>query len=84
MNNSRARMLKRLTGVIYEIAFSEASRIQMSFTRQIKIIYAKNNENLRGAGDRDRTGMASLEGWGSTIELHPQMKIRCVNKLHHA
>ena len=25
-----------------------------------------------GAGDRDRTGMASLEGWGSTIELHPQ------------
>ena len=24
-----------------------------------------------GAGDRDRTGMASLEGWGSTIELHP-------------
>jgi hypothetical protein len=27
---------------------------------------------LRGAGDRDRTGMASLEGWGSTIELHPR------------
>ena len=25
-----------------------------------------------GAGDRDRTGMASLEGWGSAIELHPQ------------
>ncbi len=24
-----------------------------------------------GAGDRDRTGMVSLEGWGSTIELHP-------------
>jgi hypothetical protein len=24
-----------------------------------------------GAGDRDRTGMASLEGWGSTIELRP-------------
>ena len=27
--------------------------------------------SVRGAGDRDRTGMASLEGWGSTIELHP-------------
>jgi hypothetical protein len=27
---------------------------------------------MLGAGDRDRTGMASLEGWGSTIELHPQ------------
>jgi hypothetical protein len=26
---------------------------------------------LAGAGDRDRTGMTSLEGWGSTIELHP-------------
>ena len=28
---------------------------------------------MLGAGDRDRTGMASLEGWGSTIELHPQV-----------
>ena len=27
---------------------------------------------LLGAGDRDRTGMASLEGWGSAIELHPR------------
>jgi hypothetical protein len=27
------------------------------------------------AGDRDRTGMASLEGWGSTIELHPRCAI---------
>ena len=24
------------------------------------------------AGDRDRTGMASLEGWSSTIELRPR------------
>jgi hypothetical protein len=35
-------------------------------------------DHLRGAripkraGDRDRTGRASLEGWGSTIELHPR------------
>jgi hypothetical protein len=27
---------------------------------------------LCGAGDRDRTGMASLEGWGSAIELRPR------------
>ena len=41
---------------------------------------------LGGAGDRDRTGMASLEGWGSTIELHPRIlaqssqtpKLRCL------
>ena len=26
----------------------------------------------RRAGDRDRTRMASLEGWGSAIELHPR------------
>ena len=32
-------------------------------------LYLKMN---RGAGDRDRTGMVSLEGWGSTIELHPR------------
>jgi hypothetical protein len=29
----------------------------------------------RGAGDRDRTGMVSLEGWGSTIELHPRVAL---------
>jgi hypothetical protein len=27
---------------------------------------------MRGAGDRDRTGMTSLEGWGSAIELRPR------------
>jgi hypothetical protein len=32
-----------------------------------------------GAGDRDRTGMASLEGWGSAIELRPrsQQTVHC-------
>ncbi len=28
---------------------------------------------MLGADDQDRTGMASLEGWGSTIELHPRV-----------
>ncbi len=27
---------------------------------------------MLGAGDGDRTRMASLEGWSSTIELHPR------------
>jgi hypothetical protein len=27
---------------------------------------------IERAGDRDRTGMTSLEGWGSTIELRPR------------
>jgi hypothetical protein len=30
---------------------------------------------LCGAGDRDRTGMTSLEGWGSTIELRPRSRL---------
>ena len=33
---------------------------------------ARGMSGANGAGDRDRTGMASLEGWGSTIELHPR------------
>ena len=32
----------------------------------------RQQSKIAGAGDRDRTGMASLEGWGSTIELHPR------------
>ena len=31
-------------------------------------------ENLHGAGDGNRTRVTSLEGWSSTIELHPQKK----------
>ena len=31
------------------------------------------SEKIVGAGDGDRTRMASLEGWSSTIELHPHL-----------
>ena len=41
--------------------------------------YDSNNEkcssselHFDGAGDGNRTHVTSLEGWGSTIELHPQ------------
>jgi hypothetical protein len=37
-----------------------------------------------GAGDRDRTGMASLEGWGSAIELHPHERPPSVRVLRGA
>ncbi len=30
-------------------------------------------ETVNGAGDGNRTHATSLEGWGSTIELHPRM-----------
>ena len=29
---------------------------------------------IRGAGDGNRTHTTSLEGWGSTIELHPRIR----------
>jgi hypothetical protein len=32
----------------------------------------ENRNKMNGAGDGDRTRTTSLEGWGSTIELHPR------------
>jgi hypothetical protein len=34
----------------------------------------------RGAGEGNRTPITSLEGWGSTVELHPRgglAELRC-------
>jgi hypothetical protein len=36
-----------------------------------------------GAGDGDRTRMASLEGWSSTIELHPRVSHETRRSLEH-
>ena len=46
-----------------------------------RICNAKDNSNVcaenvltkNGAGDGNRTHVASLEGWSSTIELHPHL-----------
>jgi hypothetical protein len=35
-------------------------------------------QHIVGAGDRDRTDIISLEGWGSTIELHPHLHLLLV------
>lgn len=56
-------------------------RTSLSARKQRGELWSLSDHNsplccLNGAGDRDRTGMASLEGWGSTIELHPRS---CVN-----
>ena len=55
--------------------------------------------SINGAGEGNRTLATSLEGWGSTIELHPQIKMvgaagfepatpwsqaRCATKLRYA
>ena len=62
---------------------------------QFTLKKAKKN----GAGEGNRTLATSLEGWGSTIELHPQKKMvgaagfepatpwsqaRCATKLRYA
>ena len=36
-------------------------------------VYPKKGKK-NGAGEGNRTLATSLEGWGSTIELHPQIK----------
>ena len=36
------------------------------------VLTLKRQKN--GAGEGNRTLATSLEGWGSTIELHPQIK----------
>ncbi len=35
------------------------------------------------AGDGNRTRMASLEGWSSTIELHPRVSVETRTSLEH-
>ena len=48
-------------------AFGEPQR-GTSFSK----ICLANFEKLSGAGEGNRTLTASLEGWNSTVELHPQ------------
>ena len=38
----------------------------------LSILIFKNYCKKNGAGDGNRTRVTSLEGWSSTIELHPQ------------
>ena len=45
--------------------------IQLSYGRMVLFIFKQNN----GAGDGNRTHATSLEGWNSTIELHPHNSI---------
>ena len=44
--------------------------IQLSYWRIFS--WQLPHETIRGAGDGNRTHATSLEGWGSTIELHPR------------
>ena len=40
--------------------------------RKMKSVLRVGRRGPHGAGDGNRTRIASLEGWGSTIELHPR------------
>ena len=45
--------------------------IQLSYWRIGHYFARSGVQNNNGAGDGNRTHTTSLEGWGSTIELHP-------------
>ena len=47
----------------------------------IQLSYWRKNEIEFGAGDGNRTHTTSLEGWGSTTELHPRVK-QCTQFYH--
>ena len=38
---------------------------------------------FNGAGDGNRTHAASLEGWNSTIELHPHVAVSITDKSYY-
>src|SRR6185437_5653800 len=48
-----------------------ASSAQTSLSPSWGILLLKLGGKITGAGDGNRTHVASLEGWSSTIELHP-------------
>jgi hypothetical protein len=46
------------------------------------LLYPAELQAQNGAGDGNRTHTASLEGWNSTIELHPQLTADEVKVYH--
>ena len=71
----------------------------VSSTNDVTFSFTLKKAKKNGAGEGNRTLATSLEGWGSTIELHPQIKMvgaagfepatpwsqaRCSTKLSHA
>ena len=50
----------------------ESSFLVFAPARRVRAMNSQESNKNFGAGDRDRTDIISLEGWGSTIELHPQ------------
>ena len=50
--------------------------IQLSYRRILNFVSGSFSPTLNGAGDGNRTHAASLEGWNSTIELHPHKSLQ--------
>ena len=47
------------------------------------VLYQLSYTPVLGAGDGNRTRTASLEGWNSTIELHPHLTMPYYNNTHN-
>ena len=55
-----------------DIELIQKNRILAVWCRNKKTTAAAVVKKISGAGDGNRTRVTSLEGWSSTIELHPQ------------
>ena len=60
-----------------DLAISQYGAPERSRTSDTRIrsplLYPAELQALNGAGEGNRTLATSLEGWGSTTELHPQI-----------
>ena len=74
--------LRSLAGAATKSAFRNKFRAE-SFFRAVHLDRSMNGFRWKweksGAGGGDRTRIASLEGWNSTIELHPQIPRILIN-----
>ena len=69
------------TTIFYNRIFGapEGTRTPDPLLRRQLLYPPELQARIVGAGDGNRTHVISLEGWSSTIELHPQIK--CFNIL---
>ena len=67
--------VERTTGI--EPAFSawEADALPLNYVRTL--------DESNGAGDGNRTHVTSLEGWNSTIELHPPATVFVLHNIYY-
>ena len=72
---SYTRHLVRLKG-FEPLTLGLEGRCSIQLSYRCKFSLFTEAKKIFGAGDGNRTHAASLEGWNSTIELHPRFLVR--------